>query len=313
MVVTLGETMMVFNGAADSPVGVHSRLVATFAGAESNVAIGLARLGHAVRFLSVFGDDPFGRAIVKALRGEGVDVSGCRFSSEQPTGVMFKERWPGGADGREPSVFYYRSNSALAHANAGTFEPALWRSAKVIYLTGITPALSPSCRALVRRVLEDAKAHQIPVWFDPNYRSKLWAQPSARAVIGQYLPLIDTILPGLGEGRMLSGQSDPRAIADELLRAGVKRVVLKLGRDAMVIAPGVEVSGQGAEIPRVVDPVGAGDGFAAGLLSGHLDGLGVEECLRRGHAVAGMVCVTEGDWEGLPTRGQLEGRGAGGR
>jgi 2-dehydro-3-deoxygluconokinase len=303
MVVTIGETMMVFNGPADAPISVHAALLTTFAGAESNVAIALARLGHAARYLSVFGDDAFGRTIVRGLRGEGVDVAGVQFSTEQPTGVMFKERWPGG----EPSVFYYRSNSALAHANAGTFEATLWRAARVIYLTGITPALSPSCRELVRRVLEDARANQIPVWFDPNYRAKLWARPTARAVIAQYLPLIDTIVAGMEEGRMLSGREEPEAVAAELMRAGVKRVVLKTGgRGAVALDEGGAVSRNGFDVGRVVDPIGAGDAFAAGFLSGHVDGLNAEGCLERGHALAAMVCMTHGDWEGLPDRRQLE-------
>src|SRR3954468_20591942 len=109
--------MMVFNGTPDSPVGVGSSLSATFAGAESNVAVGLARLGHGVRFLSGVGEDPFGRGIVKALRGEGVDVGGVKVSSEAPTGVMVKNRWPGD----EPQVFYYRGGSAFARAGEGAF------------------------------------------------------------------------------------------------------------------------------------------------------------------------------------------------
>src|SRR3954467_8405203 len=128
-VVTIGEAMMVFNGTPDSPVGVGSLLSATFAGAESNVAIGLARLGHRVRFLSVLGDDPFGRGIVKSLRGEGGDGEGGKMWGERgvggggrrggegPRGVMFKNRWPGD----EPQVFYYRSTSAFARAGVETF------------------------------------------------------------------------------------------------------------------------------------------------------------------------------------------------
>src|SRR5258705_8602819 len=121
-VVTIGEAMMVFNGPADAPVGVGSSLAATFAGAESNVAIALARLGHPVRYLSAVGDDPFGQAIVKGLRGEGVDVTGVRVAGDRPTGVMFKNRWPGD----EPQVLYYRNTSAFAGASVATFDASLW-------------------------------------------------------------------------------------------------------------------------------------------------------------------------------------------
>src|SRR5438477_12585067 len=114
MIVTLGESMMVFNGPPAVPISLGTHLQTTFAGAESNLAIGLARLGHAVRYLTVLGDDPFGHTIAKALRGEGIDTSGIGFSSAHPTGVMFKNRWPGD----EPQVFYYRNTSAFAHAGA---------------------------------------------------------------------------------------------------------------------------------------------------------------------------------------------------
>src|SRR4051812_5941913 len=123
MIVTLGEPMMVFNGPPDAPIAPGTALHATFAGAESNVAIGLARLGHPVRYLSVLGDDPFGHSIAKSLRGEGVDTAAIRFSPSHPTGVMFKNRWPGD----RPEVHYYRNTSAFARDAADRFDAALWR------------------------------------------------------------------------------------------------------------------------------------------------------------------------------------------
>jgi 2-dehydro-3-deoxygluconokinase len=303
VIVTIGEPMMVFNGAADAPISVGGSVAATFAGAESNVAIGLARLGHSVRYLSVLGDDLFGRAIAKGLRGEGVDVSGLKFSAQHPTGVMFKNRWPGD----EPEVLYYRKHSAFAHVDAGRFDAELWREARVIYLTGITPALSAGCLALIREVLADAKARGIPVWLDPNYRAKLWSAEAFAATIGEMLPLVDTVLPGLAEGRLLTGKREAGEIACALMGLGAKNVVLKAGESgAMVYSKeGLAAAATKMQIGRMIDPIGAGDGFAAGYLSGRLDGLGAQESLVRAHAVAAMVCMTHGDWEGLPNRQQL--------
>src|SRR5258706_1437374 len=127
MIVTIGEPMMVFNGPADVPISVGASLRATFAGAESNVAIGLARLGHAVRYLTVLGDDTFGHAIAKSLRGEGVDVSAVRLSAAHPTRGMVKNTWPGD----EPEGMYYRKQSAFAHVDEGTVDGELWREARV--------------------------------------------------------------------------------------------------------------------------------------------------------------------------------------
>jgi 2-dehydro-3-deoxygluconokinase len=302
-VVTLGEAMMVFNGPPDVPIGVGTPLAATFAGAEANVAIALARLGHPVRYLSAFGDDAFGHAIVRCLRGEGVDVGGVRFDMARPTGVMFKNRWPGD----EPQVHYYRSTSAFAAAGAQTFDPAPWRDARAIFLTGITPALSPTCLELFRRVLEDARAAGTPVWLDPNFRSKLWSAGVFRDTLAPLLAHVDTILPGLAEGEMLTGKVDPGEIACRLMGLGAKNVIVKTGEEgAIAYTQGETVSLPPFALDRVVDPIGAGDAFAAGYLSGWLDGISVEERLRRAHGVAAHVCLTVGDWEGLPTRRQLE-------
>jgi 2-dehydro-3-deoxygluconokinase len=304
MIVTIGEPMMVFNGPADAPISVGAPLHATFAGAESNVAIGLARLGHAVRYLTVLGDDLFGHAIAKSLRGEGVDVSAVRFSAAHPTGVMVKNRWPGD----EPEVMYYRKASAFARADEGAFDAELWRDARVIYLTGITPALSAGCLALVQRVLADASVQGIPVWLDPNYRRKLWEPEAFRETIGAMLPRVDTVLPGLAEGRLLTGKTEPGEIACALMGLGAKNVVLKADGDgAMVYAKeGLAAAAARLEIGRVVDPIGAGDAFAAGYLSAYLDGLSPQDALVRAHGVAAMVCMTHGDWEGLPDRARLE-------
>jgi 2-dehydro-3-deoxygluconokinase len=303
MIVTIGEAMMVFNGPVGEPIGLGTPVRATFAGAESNLAIGLARLGHAVRYLSVLGEDVFGHAIATRLRGEGVDVSGVRFSAEHPTGVMFKNR----SLGEEPDVFYYRSTSAFAQCGAETFEADLWRDATLIYLTGITPALSAGCLALVRRVLEDAAERGIPVWLDPNYRRKLWGAEAYRETLAGVLPLVETVLPGLEEGRLLTGKSEVGEIACVLMGMGAKNVIVKDGgRGATAYMKEGTAHVAAFAVEPVVDPIGAGDGFAAGYLSGHLEGLEIEACLRRGHAVGAMVCGTDGDWEGLPDRGQLE-------
>ena len=302
MIVTMGEAMMVFNGPADRPLGVGSSADVTFAGAESNVAIGLARLGHEVRYLSVFGADLFGREIVTRLRGEGVDVSGVQFSSERPTAVMVKSR----RAEEEPEVFYYRSTSAFAAAGPRTFDPRLWRGADVVYLTGITPGLSASCLALFRHVIADARAHGIPVWLDPNYRSKLWGREAFREAIVGALPDVEVILPGYSEAELLTGKGELREIVNALREAGVKDVIVKAPEFAAAFTRRGESCLQSWDVGRVVDPIGAGDAFAAGYLSGEMEGLITAGSLHRAHALAAKVVTTRGDWEGLPTLGELE-------
>ncbi|HYE20530.1 MAG TPA: sugar kinase [Tepidisphaeraceae bacterium] len=309
MVVTIGEVMAVANGRPHAPLGVHSDLRLTFAGAEANVAVGLSRLGHPVRLLTVLGDDGFGHTIRRALRGEGVDVSAVQFDASRPTGAMFKDRhFP-----TEPEVHYYRAGSAMAGATAATFDARLWRDARALFLTGITPALSAGCYALVREVVADAERRQIPVWLDPNYRRKLWDERAFAAAMAELVPHADVVLPGVTEGRIMTGEATVDGIVRALRAAGARTVIVKDGRRAATDGPagGSVVETPALDAAAVVDPIGAGDAFAAGCLSAYLDGLPPAAWLTRGHVIAARVCLTEGDWEGLPTRAELarfEGR-----
>lgn len=300
-VTAIGETMAVFSGDA-AQIGAPLRF--SFAGAETTLCIGLARLGHRARWLGALGDDAFGRTIAQTLRGEGVDIGAVQTSSAAPTGTMFKLRRVFG----EPGVAYYRAGSAFSQLENGSFAPEWWREAKVLYLTGITPALGPACRELWHHAARDAHQNGVKVWLDPNFRAKLWSRDEARATLNGILPCVDCVLPGLGEGELLTGRTEPDAIAAELLARGARSVVLKVGAGgAWWCDAHSQTHAPPFAIERVVDPIGAGDGFAAGLLSGVLDGLERADCLRRAHAVGALVCGAEGDWEALPRRDELQG------
>ncbi len=302
-VITAGEALAVFNSPHHTPLEITREVHATFAGAESNVAIGLARLGHVVRWLSALGDDPFGRRIVKTLQGENVDVSQVIWSVTNPTAVMFKSR----RGHAEPSVHYYRSQSAFSQLTETSFDPQTWRDAKILYLTGITPALSDGCLALVKAMMLDARENGMRVWFDPNYRRKLWSQERARDVLLELLPHVNCILAGLPEGALLTRETDPVKISEKLRSLGPEMVVIKAGEGGAhaLTADGASYA-TAFGLRQMVDPIGAGDAFAAGYLSAHLNGLSVAECLRHGNAAGAIVCQADGDWEGLPTRAELD-------
>ena len=302
-VVLVGETLVSLTGAPDRPLDRGSTLDLTFAGAEVNVAIGLIRLGHPVRWASVVGDDLFGRMVVRGLRGEGVDVSAVQTSKAGPTALMVKNHRPGG----EPEVFYYRRGSAMSQASKSTFSDAVWQDAQVLYLTGITPALSPSCREMVLELAHKAHQAGIPIWLDPNHRRKLWSDDEARQTLFELLPLADVVLTGLGEGVMLTGTSDPAFIGQRLLESGAANVIVKAGEQGTWYFANEEtLHALAFPLERIIDPVGAGDGFAAGVLSARLEGLPWKDALIRGNALGAMVCLTRGDWEGLPTWSELD-------
>ena len=301
-VLTFGETMVLFNPESNGPLRYVNGFSKSIGGADSNVATALARLGHDAGWFSKLGNDEFGREVQNTIRGEGVDVSRVRFTSEANTGILFKERF----SSENPNVYYYRKGSAASRLNVEDLDLEYIKQAKIIHVTGITPALSESARNVVFRVLEVAKENGITISFDPNIRLKLWTLEEAKPVLLDIAKMADIILPGVSEGEMLLGTSDEKEIADKFIAMGCKIVAVKLGADGCYVANkdgGTYVEGFAIENP--VDTVGAGDGFAAGFLSGILKNLSIRECGLYGNGVGAMATLVKGDMEGFPYLDQL--------
>jgi 2-dehydro-3-deoxygluconokinase len=300
-VVTFGETMVLFTPELTLPLEYSDRFYKQIGGAESNVAIGLRRLGHSAGWFSKLGNDPFGRYIHKFIRGEGVDTSRCMYTDEAPTGIFFKEKY----SPTNVKVYYYRKNSAASLLSPNDLDEDYIARAKFIHLTGITPALSPSCRETVFKAIEIAKKHEVKIVFDPNIRLKLWNMEKARSVLLEIAKEADIILPGLDEGEILSGRKTPEEIADFFGKE--KIVIIKMGEKGAYYRSGNE-SGyvKGFPVSQIVDPVGAGDGFAAGVISGILRNEPIFSAVKRGNAVGAMVVGVSGDVEGLPSSEELE-------
>ena len=303
-VLTVGEPMALFMAAEPGDLHAVHDFRRAAAGAELNVATGLARLGLRTGYITRLGDDSFGRFLANELAREGIDRSLVQVDASRPTGFMLKTR---AADGSDPQIEYFRKGSAAsalgpADAPAGVFP------ARHLHLTGITPALSPSALELVVHLARQARSAGASISFDPNLRPRLWPSPDVMAqTINTLAALADTVLPGLSEGTQLTGHTTPEAIADFYLARGASQVVVKLGpqgafykrRDGLHgIAPGITVE-------RVVDTVGAGDGFAVGVVSALLEGLDLAAAAARGNAIGARVVGFPGDSDGLPTRAQL--------
>lgn len=300
-VVCVGESMMV--GLATRPGRLRhaSTLEVKVAGAESNVAIGLSRLGHRARWVSLLGEDEPGQLVLDRVRGEGVDTSWVRRVPGSPTGLMLRDQVGGTA-----RVTYYRAGSAASTLAPGAVDLACLDGAAWLLLSGITPALSPGCAELVRWLARTAHERGVGVAYDVNHRTKLWGPAPARAFTEQLLPDVDLLLVGTDEGARLWDWDDDERQARRLAAAGPAEVVLKRGAaGAAAWAEGRFWESPPAVVTQV-DPVGAGDAFAAGYLSAHLDGLGVADRLRTAGAT-GAMCVREpGDYEGLPDRRELD-------
>ncbi|MFC6835958.1 sugar kinase [Halomarina ordinaria] len=300
--VTVGETMVLMNPEETGPLQYVSSFGKRVGGAESNVAVGLARLGHDAAWASRLGDDPHGRYVRDTVRGAGVDTRWVTFDPDAPTGVMFKERRATGEGG----VFYYRHGSAASRLEPADLPDELLDGATYLHLTGITPALSSSCRDLCFDLVERAADAGVHVSFDPNLRFTLWSVEEMRETLLPLAGSADVVLPGVEEGEVLLGTDDPEEIARGFRERGAGEVVVKLGAEGAYVDAGD--GGErvpGVPVERVVDPVGAGDGFAAGYLSGRLDGRDPVAAAERANGVGALATQVTGDVEGLPTREEL--------
>ncbi|WP_398695739.1 sugar kinase [Streptomonospora wellingtoniae] len=268
----------------------------TAAGAESNVACTLAGLGHSAAWVSAVGDDPFGRVVTRTLAERGVDVSGVRVDPDRPTGLLAKDPRPSGS-----TVHYYRSGSAASALGPDTADTPAVRGAGLVHLSGITPALSPACGALAERLLTGPAP---PVSFDVNHRARLWPPGRAAGRLLELARLADVVLVGRDEAEELWGTATApqvRALLPEVPRLVVKdaeRGATEFSGERAVHVPSPAV--------EVVEPVGAGDAFAAGYLAGGLRGLDTAGRLRLGHLCAGRVLRVVGDLAAPPRDGQGE-------
>lgn len=303
-VVTVGEAMVLFAAQQPGPLEEVEVFARAVAGAELNVAVGLRRLGLRVGYVSRLGRDSFGRHLSSVMDREGIDRRHVVVDDAHPTGFMLKSRTD---DGSDPRVEYFRRNSAASHLSTIDNPTAYCARSRHLHLTGVCVAISESARELVFRMAADARSAGRSVSFDPNLRPSLW--PSQQAMIdclNQLAAHGDWVMPGLAEGRLLTGLESPEAIADFYLGLGATRVVVKLGADGAFFASAAERGFvPGVPVARVVDTVGAGDGFAVGVISGLLEGLAFAEAVARGNAIGARVVQFPGDCDGLPSRAQL--------
>ncbi|MER7176992.1 sugar kinase [Streptomyces mesophilus] len=296
-VLTIGEAMVSVRTSAPMELGGVARL--SVAGSESNVAIGLARLGHEVTWLGVVGEDQPGRLISRTLRAEGVDTRFIRSTDASFTGLVAFDQPLHDVT----RVSYHRKGSAGSLLTAEECLAALEdASPALLHLTGITPALSPAAGAATLAVAEAAHAAGVRVSVDVNYRSRLWTRPQAARLLRHLLPYADIVFASEDELDILTDASAPVA---ELLGYGIGEVVVTAGSAGAHCRTADAEHHQAALPVTVVDSVGAGDAFVSGYLSALLDGLPPAERLRRG-VTAGAFCVgAHGDWEALPTRRTL--------
>ncbi len=301
-VVTFGETMALLTAAEVGPLRYARAFHLSIGGAESNLAVALARLGFRTTWCGGVGDDEFGHLVLERLRAEGVDVSRARVRPDAPTGLMIKER----RTASMVRVSYYRGGSAASLLSPDDLDLGLIASARVLHLTGITPALSDSAAATVRAAIASARAAGTTTSLDLNYRSRLWDAGRAGQVLRELVAQSDIVFGTLAECGLLLEEPDPGGCAKSLAELGPSQAVVMLGAEGAVACVGGELIRRTAPRVREVDPVGAGDAFAAGYLVGLLEERPPPERLGLAVAMGAFAVTVSGDYEGLPTRAELE-------
>ncbi len=301
-VVLFGEAMAMFIADDYLPLEAADHYTRAVAGAEVNVSVGLSRLGYHVGWMSRLGNDPLGKYLLSQLQQAGVDTTRVLVDDVYPTGFQLKSRVLAG----DPQVIYFRKGSAASHMAPNDEDDAYLGSARHLHVTGIPPALSDTCRQYTYHVIEQAHMRGTSISFDPNLRPSLWKSvDEMREVLNDLAIRADWIFPGLSEGSILTGYTKTEDIAKFFLDQGVKLVALKVGAAGSCLF----TNSQRYDLPifpvQVVDTVGAGDGFAVGMISGMLEGLPPLKCLERGNAIGALAAMSSGDMDGLPNREML--------
>ncbi|KWA21920.1 2-dehydro-3-deoxygluconokinase [Burkholderia territorii] len=305
-VVTYGEAMAMFVAAEPGHLAHASQFTKRIAGADLNVAIGLSRLGFRVGWMSRVGRDSFGGYVLDTLAREGIDASCVTVDPRYPTGFQLKSR---NDDGSDPTVEYFRKGSAASHLSCDDYVADYVLGARHLHLTGVAPAISATSCELAFQLAREMRAAGKTISFDPNLRPTLWPSADVMAkTLNALAAFADWVLPGLAEGQQLTGHDTPADIAGFYLALGARGVVIKLGADGAYFrtADGREGTVAGERVANVVDTVGAGDGFAVGVVSALLEGRSIEQAVARGNRIGALAIQVIGDSEGLPTRDALD-------
>lgn len=297
---TIGEPLVAFDSGAE-PFD-EAPVVRKYAvGAESNVAIGLARLGRSVGYVGRVGRDSIGREVVRTLRGEGVDVTRLSVVDSGPTAVLLKERTA--SDRTE--VTYYRAGSAGSSLSVADL-PARFSGIRRLHVTGITLVLSSTAQRAVLEAMRRARVDGCRVSLDANFRQKLAPTPTLVETFEQATALADEVLLGRGEAALCAGGTEDDELESYARSLPCETVVLKGAAGGAVGFSGGERIESEARSVTVVDAVGSGDGFAVGFLHALLDGRSLADALDLGGLVSSRVVARHGDYQGLPYVGDLE-------
>ena len=306
-VITIGEPIITFASKdMDQSLSESVNYLKILGGAELNVAIGVKRLGHDVEYVSRVGTEPFGQYAKSIISGHGVGIDYISESENHWTGHQLKQLVSTG----DPETFNYRKGSAAAHLTSDRIDAINLDDVKIAHMSGIFPAISDIAEKTFRTLLTRLVDNKKFITFDPNLRPTLWKSKDYMvSTVNELASYADVVLPGVEEGKILMGSDDPEAIADFYLKGErTKTVIVKIGASGAFIKnkDGSTKIIKGFKVDKVVDTVGAGDGFALGVITALLENKSMESAVLRGNAVGALQVQTPGDNDGYPTPEELQ-------
>ncbi|MFC9751058.1 sugar kinase [Streptomyces niveus] len=305
-VLAMGEPLLEFNAAAEGTLESSTAFHTGFGGDTSNMAIAARRSGASTGYLTRLGDDAFGRALAELWRREGIDTTHVVTEPGGATGIYFITRH---GDGKH-AFTYRRAGSPASRLTPDDVPLPAVAAARLLHISGITQAISPSACDAAFHAMETARAHSTLVSYDPNHRPALWPPARARAIVMRSAELADIVLPNLDEGRLLTGVHEPADVLAEFAARGPAIVALKMGADGVLLG----AEGRTTHVPahRVVatDATGAGDTFDGAFAARLLDGDSPLEAARYAVIAAALTTTGHGAVGPIPTADAVRQAGA---
>lgn len=298
-VLGFGELMIQLNPTSKGPLRHASMFERRVAGSEANVIVGMSRLGNESAFFTAVGDDELGNCIISTLNAEKVETKFIKVGSGF-TAVYFVERGypvPG-----KTNVLYYRKGSACSKITPDDIAPEMFDNIELIFVSGITPALSESCYSASKKMVEMAKERNIKVVFDTNIRRKLLPDSEiAITTLRFFLQEADILITGIGDlEHMFPNLSLDDQIGKLRKFTSTDLIVFKMGKGGARAYKGKDVFEAKSFDVEVVDELGAGDAFDAAFLASFMEGKTIGESLIYGNAAGAIVVGVVGDIEPLP-------------
>ena len=307
-VITIGEPLVTF-ASKEPDVSLADALEwhKIMGGAELNVAIGVKRLGHSVQYISRVGEDPFGEFVKKTIASHKVGTEYVSYDPDHWTGHQIKQRVTKG----DPQVFNYRKNSAACHLTKDIINQVDLSDVKIAHMSGIFPSISDTAEETFRALFKRLNENNILTTYDPNLRDTWKSHEYMVKTENELAGYADIVMPGVEEGKILMGSDDPEEIADFYLKGSrTNTVIVKIGsKGAFVKTSKGEkyvVKGFRVDQDNIIDTVGAGDGFALGVITALLEGKNMKKAVMRGNAVGALQIQTPGDNDGYPTPEEIK-------